>query len=63
MWNGLHVHDASVVGLSNVTAQAEVARLTHVYCCFAGVGRQQHTPSWTVMTIAVIQGCIDGIIQ
>ena len=44
-------------------AQVEGARLTHVYSCFAGVGRQQHTPRWTVMTVAVIQGCIDGVVQ
>ena len=49
--------------MQGITAQAEVARLTHVYSCFAGIGRQQHTPSWTVMTIAVIQGCIDGVVQ
>jgi hypothetical protein len=48
--------------MQGLTAQAEVARLTHVYSCFAGVGRQQHTPSWTVMTMVVIQGCIDGVI-
>ena len=48
--------------MQGVIAQAEVARLTHIYSCFAGVGCQQHTPSWTVMTV-VIQGCIDGVVQ